>query len=199
MALATYSDVVSAVGDWLERGDLETRIPTFIALTEAKLNRRLQDPEQEVTSTATAVGDYTALPEDFGEMVSVTTGEGPLQAMGPAEYASTLDTWVGTPRFYSIFDGGIALYPRNSTAAFTLVYRRTIPPLTEDNPTNWLLTRAPDVYLYGALVEASAWDVDGDKLPQWNTLFEAAVTSLMADGVRRRWGAGAIAPRIRRT
>ena len=38
MALANYSDLQSAVAGWLNRTDLTSQIPDFIALAESKLD-----------------------------------------------------------------------------------------------------------------------------------------------------------------
>lgn len=198
MSIATYTDLVTAVGDWLDRDDLATRAPDFIRLAEARLNRLLDDPDMEVVSEATASGDYTALPADFGEMVSITTGEGPLSAMTAADFAG-LTVTAGIPRYYTIVDGSITFAPGNATAAIRMVYRRTIPALTASNTTNWLLDRAPDAYLYGALVQASAFLAEDDRLPLWKGAFDEAIGELRVDGTRRKWGAGPLAPRIRRT
>lgn len=199
MSIATYSDMVTAVGDWLDRGDLAARIPDFLRLTEARLNRLLDDPDMEVSTTIAATGDYTALPADFGEMVSINTGRGPLGAIGPVEFAGYDHTITGYPRVYSIVDQTIAFAPANATASIALVYRRTIPALNLSNPTNWLINRAPDIYLYGALVQASAFLAEDDRVGLWKSAFDEAIQELRIDSQRRKWGAGPIAPRIRRT
>lgn len=199
MSIGTYAELVSAVDDWLDRNDLATRAPSFIQLAEARLNRLLSDPDMEVVSTTTASGEYTTLPADFGEMVSVTTGDGELRAMASADYAGIDHSVTGTPRFYTIVDGSIALVPANGTAEIAMVYRRTIPALTVSNTTNWLLTRAPDAYLYGALLQASAFLAEDERIPVWKGAFDEAIGELQADAQRRKWGAGPIAPRIRRT
>lgn len=199
MSLAAYSDLVTAIGEWLDRDDLAARAPDFIRLAEARLDRLLSDPDMEVTSTATASGAATALPDDFGEMVSITTGEGPLKAMGPADFAGIDATITGTPRFYTIADGSLSFAPADTDAEITMVYRRTIPALTAANTSNWLLARAPDCYLYGALVQAEAYLAEDDRLPLWKGAFDEAIEELRRDSARRKWGAGPIAPRIRRT
>lgn len=196
MSIVSYSTLVTAIGDWLDRDDLAARAPTFIQLAEARLNRLLEDPEMEVTSTTTATGDATALPSDFGSMVSVSTGDGRLAATGPVEFAAYDDTITGIPRHYVIRDGAISFWPGNSTAAIRLVYRRRLPALSEAAPSNWLLTLAPDVYLYGALVQASAFIVEDDRLELWKSAFDEAIAELRADGSRRKWGAGPIGPRV---
>jgi hypothetical protein len=199
VSLDSYSGLVSAVGDWFDRDDLTARVPDFIRLTEVRLNRILEDPDMEVAIDTVAAGAYTALPADFGSMVSVTTGQGALAAMGAADFAGIDSSVSGIPRYYTIVEGSITFAPANATASIHMVYRRSIPPLTADDDTNWLLERAPDVYLYGALVQASAFLSEDDRLPLWKGAFDEAINELRTDGAKRKWGAGPLAPRIRRT
>jgi hypothetical protein len=193
--ITNYTSLTSKLADWIDRDDSD--VDTFIQLTEARLNRLLDDPDMEVVSETVATGDYTALPADFGEMVSISTGNGRLTQVGPVEFA-TFDTISGIPRYYSIRDGSIGFYPRNSTTPITIVYRRKIPALTSSAPTNWLLSRAPDLYLYGCLVQAFGWDNDDDRVAGWKAMFDEAIAELRSDGARRKYGAGPLAPRIRR-
>lgn len=199
MSYGTYSQLLTAVASYADRDDLEAVFPIFVRNVESILNKRLEDPEQEVVVEVTASDDYTPLPADFGQMVSITTGEGALSAMGPAEYAGISETITGTPRFYTVVDGSLAFYPRNSTAAIRMVYRRSIPPLTADDDTNWLLNRAPEAYFRGIMFEEATWERDMEAASGWKALFEESVSDLMSDGTRRKWGAGPLAPRIRRT
>jgi hypothetical protein len=200
MSLDSYSGLADYLGDLLDRDDLAARIPDFIRLAEVRLNRLLEDPDMEVLSTVTATGDSTGLPSDFGSMVSINDGQGrPLQVMGSVEFAGIDRSISGQPRYYTIEDGAVTFAPGNATAAIRMVYRRTIPPLTADDDTNWLLERAPDLYVYGALVQAEAFLAEDDRLPLWKGAFDEAIAELRSDGARRKWGAGPLAPRIRRT
>jgi hypothetical protein len=198
MTIASYTDLLNRVESLTDRDDLDTHFPTFVQLTEARLNRLLEDPEMEVTSTATASGDSTLLPADFGSMVSVSTGDGRLAATGPVEFAAYDSTVTGTPRHYVIRDGAISFWPGNGTAIITMVYRRRLPPLTAAAPSNWLLLLAPDLYLYGVLMQAYLWDHDEDRAGAYKSAMDEATAELRQDGNRRKWGAGPIAPRIRR-
>ena len=65
MAISTYAELQSAVGDFLNRQDLTTVIPTFIALAEADLNRSIRHRSMLTRSTATIDSQFTALPTDF--------------------------------------------------------------------------------------------------------------------------------------
>jgi len=193
-----YADLLADVADRLDRDDLATRLPRWIKDVEARLNRLLQDPEMDVVSESVASGEYTALPADFGEMVSISTGDGRLQPIGAVEFA-TFDTSItGTPRYYTVQNGSIGFYPGNATASIRMVYRRTIPALTEAAPTNWLLERAPDVYKLGVLYHAAQWDHDRETASDYKALWDEAISELRTDGARRKYGAGTLAPRIRR-
>jgi hypothetical protein len=188
------ADLIDTLGEWLDRDDLETKADTFIVLTEARLNRLLEDPDMEVSTTLT--GDGASLPVDFGSMVSIGTSDGyPLAQMGNEEYAA-IRPISGISRYYTIRAGKIYYVPGSANP--TLIYRRKIPALTSSNTTNWLLDRAPDVYLYGCLVQAFGWDMDDDRVAGWKGMFDEAINELRTDGARRKWGAGPIAPRIRR-
>lgn len=199
MSIANYDDLKSAVVDWLDNPDLEDRVGTFVQLAEARINRILDDPEMEVTVVLTAVSAATALPSDLGEIVSISTGDGPLLATGPVEFAGYDTSISGTPRRYAIVDGAISFWPSDATAQITLVYRRGLSNPEEDvNQTNWLLDRAPDIYLYGALLQASVFLVEDERVEMWKSAFDEAIAELRIDGQRRKWGPGPLAPRINR-
>lgn len=195
MTIATYSELLAAVAAYADRDDLATVFPMFLKKIEATLNRRLDDPDMEVSVTLT--GDGADLPADYGSMVSLgTADDNRLTAISNQDYAP-LQPISGTSRFYTIREGKVYYAP--GAANPTLVYRRTVPPLTSTDTTNWLLTRAPDVYFNGAMFEQCLWERDVQAAQGWKALFEEAVDELMTDGSRRKWGAGPIAPLIRRT
>ena len=65
-----YDTLRTTVGDYLDRSDLDSVLPTFIELAEAKLKRKLRHWKMEKKATAdTVAGQRTlALPSDFLEM-----------------------------------------------------------------------------------------------------------------------------------
>ena len=200
MTIAVYSELVTELEQYLGRTDYDPRIPTFIALTEAKLNRLLEDPNMEVRATATGTGQYTTLPTDFKRMLGVTTGNNyRLQQVSEA-YISGLDqTKTGDPRLYALVAGGITFAPINTAAAITMLYVRRLVPLTAAAPSNWLLTLAPDLYLYGCLLQAHLFGWYDERIPMFKAAFDEAVAELRADGENRRWGSSPTAPRLGRT
>jgi len=67
MALSTYTELKASVADWLNRTDLTTIIPDFIALAEAQIERTLRTRQMIVRTTASIDTEYSAVPADFLE------------------------------------------------------------------------------------------------------------------------------------
>ena len=85
MALGTFTELKDAVADWLDRSDLTSRIPDFIALAEARLNRELRIRPMEVRSTMVTTADqqYFQLPGGYIQMRNMQLNTNPTT---PLEY-----------------------------------------------------------------------------------------------------------------
>lgn len=188
MALSTFDDIVAALGSWLERDDLTARAADFITLAEAQMNRtlRLRDMEVRATSQLQTTDLFFNLPVDFREEKSVKIDDGScswaLDPM-PIQVIEASRPFTGRPTHYALVGDAIHVYPTpDKTYTATLIYYGDIPPLTAENQTNWLLARAPDAYLYGALTQAAPFLEDdtgtGDKFAN---LYLGAVTGLKAE------------------
>ena len=197
MALATYTDLQAAVASWLARSDLTTPIPDFIALCEAKLNRILRCRQQEQRSTATAT-EYMELPTGFLELRNIqlnTTPKTALELVSPDEIDRDYSTATGKPLVYCLLANQIQLGPApDSTYTVEIDYYEVIPPLAS-NSTNWLLTAAPDIYLYGSLLEASIYLVDDPRVPGWNAAYTQVLQQLQSADRRARWRGSRLAVR----
>lgn len=203
MAISTYSELQTAIAGWLARTDLTDRIPEFIRLTEAKFNRVLFAPQMEqraVTNADIASDDpeFVSLPTDFQTMIRVrlseVTGKPRLQFMSQTQiddYRYSTDNLIGQPVYFAIMGSEMELAPTpNDDYELEMVYRKTIPALSDDNTTNWLLDLAPDAYLYGALMEASAFMVEDERIPVWASALKSAVDDINGLGERRNNSAG---------
>ena len=71
MAISTKAELHTAVANWLNRSDLTDRIPEFIALAEAQLNRNLRTREMLVRKTSPLATQYVNLPPDYLEMTNI--------------------------------------------------------------------------------------------------------------------------------
>lgn len=168
MALATYTDLLSVVADYLARDDATARIPDFVTLAEARFNRRLRvlDMMASVSGAFTAAGNIS-LPSDYIEWVRVSYIDTILYDIRFVEVDST--DWQrqfrpgGPPQIFTVIGGVIFTKPYAAANGYNydLRYYRTVPPLAT-NSTNAILTSHPDLYLYVTLAEAYLYLRDAD-------------------------------------
>ena len=182
MSISTYAELKTAVENWLDRTDLTSRVPEFIALSEARIGRRLRVRGLEERSTTPMIGgqEYYSLPDDFLQARNVQINTNPVNVLTyrtpeqlDKEYAYTT---TGTPVAYSIIGNEIQLKPiPGSTDKLEISYFLKLPALSDSNTTNWIMTNAPDLLLYGSLIEAEAFLVDDDRIAIWKGAFDEAM------------------------
>lgn len=186
MAIATYSDLQTAVGNWLNRSDLSALIPDFITLAEAKLNADLQNVRSmEVKTTlSTVAGTSTvALPTDLLEVKRLQVlgaANTVLQYRSPDEIAADY-AWNQTsqPVVFTVIGGNVELAPiPDGVYSLELTYFQKIPALSNSNTTNWLLTAWPNAYLYAALCAAQPYLMNDERLPTFQALYKEAVEGI---------------------
>ena len=70
MAINTYATLQSSIANWLDRSDLTDRIPDFIALAEARINRVLRVRQMETVKLISMLNGVKriALPSDYKKM-----------------------------------------------------------------------------------------------------------------------------------
>jgi len=203
--ITTYALLQSAVTEWLARDQdatLIARIPTFIQLAEAKFNRELFVRQMETRSTTVcnttdSEPEFISLPSDFQSMrrirLSSVTGKPLLQFMSNTqldEYRYGIGNTSGQPRYFTIMGTEIELCPTpNSNYTVEMVYRANIPPLATNDP-NWLLTLAPDLYLYSALLESAPYIKEDGRLQVWGAGFQSALEGLNRLGLTSTFNAG---------
>lgn len=204
MALSTYTELKSSVADWLNRTDLTNAIPDFIALAEAQIERTLRTRQMIVRATASIDTEYSAVPADFLETKSIKLNTNPVTALA-FETIDALDslkstTYIspGKPHFFSIVGGQIRVLPvPDSTYTAELIYYAKLSKLSGSNATNWLLTQAPDVYLYGSLMQAAPYLKDDSRIPVWAAIYTRGLEELQIADDRGATSGGAIMMRAR--
>jgi hypothetical protein len=185
MAISNYSDLQAAAANWLNRTDLTDRIPEFIALAEAQMNRRLRVRQMVTRAEAALAAEFVDAPSDMLEPIQLALEASEsdiriLQYLAPerliAEKAGVASS--AEPEFYTVIGGSLQLLPApNISYTGELTYYAKIPALGL-NSTNWLLGAYPDAYLYGALVQAAPYLVDDERVLTWGTMFQAALNDI---------------------
>ena len=203
MALGTFTELKDAIADWLDRSDLTARIPDFITLAEARLNRDLRIRPMEVRSTmiTTSGQRYFNLPGGYLQMRNIQLNTNPIM---PLEYITPemLDRLYGSdttgkPRAYSLIGDEIQLAPiPDSDYTVEMAFYEKFTPLGDGTSgtvtTNWLTTNAPDVLLYGALLEAEPFIKNDERIGLWLNAYNGAVKKIQDADARDRHSGSAM-------
>jgi hypothetical protein len=215
MALNNLAGLKASAAAWIERaGDpaVTSIVDDCVALAEARINKvpTLRLAEMETEGTLTLTNERASLPADFLAMKRVVANASSPRLLAYAEpgwYAEAYPS-AGTDEgcgFYTIAGtlnspsspspgGGAPTVTTQQTlhskAASTLgiVYYARVPSLASIDPVpNWLLVKAPDVYLYGTILELLV-ALEGDAQDKYAGLFGSAIESLVAAQTYSRGG-----------
>ena len=201
MALSTYSELQTAVGSWLNRSDLSTNIPDFIALAEASFNRVLRTRNQITRATSSVSEQFVALPSDLLELHNIQLNTSPVRRLEQVSMAKADDlkssiSTSGTPDYFALTGSNIELIPiPDASQTLEIVYYATISGLSDTNTSNWLLTSYPDIYLYGALVQAEPYLMNDERSGTWGALLGKAIEELRVSDERSQTEGGTLVMR----
>jgi hypothetical protein len=182
---------------------LIARVPTFIQLFEATMNRGLFSRQMETRAIAvtdpgaTDEPEFIALPADFQTMrrirVKSEAGKPSLEfksGIQMDELRTQMADVSGSPRYFSIFGNEIELLPTPSApTTLEMIYRSNLPSLNS-NPTNWLLALAPDIYLFGVLLQSAPYIKQDARIQVWGAAVQAALSDLNSLGNNSAFNAG---------
>lgn len=200
MALTTYAELVASVADWLNRTDLTSQVPDFIALMEADFDadvRTARHRRRICRSTGEIDSEYETLPANYLAIQSLEIAlddrSWRLEHITPEEMANrkqAVDDWRDAledensdltdvpPKYFSIVGTEVRLFPEPETTYTMLmnVYEKLYALATYD--TNWLLETYPQAYLYGSLLQAAPYLKDDERVPVWQALYDQAIQKI---------------------
>jgi hypothetical protein len=184
MAIGTYSELQSALASWSVRDDLTAQIPNFIALFEARINRTLRVRQMETIATLVPASGVATVPADYLEWKSLTylgTVYNDLQFVNPSVFTEMYpDNPTDIPTIWTLVGDSIKLMPIDTANTnLRLQYYAKIAALSVSNTTNWLLTNYPDVYLFGSMVELSAYVMEPDGAQMWKARADEVMTEIL--------------------
>ena len=142
-AFSDYLDLRTAVVEQVGAADYVDVFPRHVQMAETEFSRRLRTQDQIAEISVTVVGGFVALPDDFAEVLSLTSKNGVERVgMGLPAYKSLRNT----EGFFAVSGGNI--FALDGT--YTLTYYAKIPTISgSTTATNWLLEKHPELYLYG--------------------------------------------------
>jgi len=184
-AITNFSTLKTSIEDTLGRSDLTSQLEGFISQAEARFSRTIRGRDMEATYTLSLNADGEAtLPSDFLEMKSISCATTPVS--WPELVDMDSDEFLfrhrpnANPQYVGISGTTIIVRPAANVSA-TLYYYQRVPALTSLNTTNWLVTDAPDVYLYGSCLEAAIYLRDMERIQMYSEMLTTAIDELTGE------------------
>jgi len=167
-----YSELVSNVRDYAEVGSevlTDSLINTFIVNVENKIQRELDlDAFRKFQFSSFTIGSpFITVPNDFAFERGVQIKDQITKDRTWLEQRDTtfIDEYnvdrsdTGTPKYYANWDQNTLIVAPTPDAAYEieLWYNKTPDRLSSTNTTTYLSNNAPEVLIYGTVVEAFSY------------------------------------------
>ena len=201
----TFETLKEDVLRYLERGAtyasdpvVYEQIPRLINLAERRISRELkiQGFIAVVTDTLTVGQSVYPKPDRWRDTVSINIGTGANLADRTTLYARDYEycrnywpneSQTDTPQFYADYNYSnwlIAPTPDQEYPFEVLYYE--LPPLLDDSiQTNWLTEYAPQLLLYGTLLEATPFLKNDDRIATWQQYYDRAAAMLNGEDLSK--------------
>lgn len=193
----TYDSLIEDIKMYAERRDdaFVNQIPRFIMMAENDIatNVRGSGMQRVVTSKMEQGNPYLRKPNRWRETVSMNITFGTRRRvlhLRTYEFCRSIAPDVSheeAPRYYSDADLDnwfIAPNPNRNYEFEVLFYERP-EPLSETNQTSWLTRQAPNLILFGALLQAQVFLKRDERFQIFQAQYAAAVQGVQQEAQRR--------------
>jgi len=198
--VATYQQLQDDVAGWLNRRDIGSRVPGWVAMVETEIAETLRARCMVTSGTQPIDAPYITLPSDFAQMESIRDATS-------GEMLELKDEWSGhwtEPRLNGWHDGAVVGGNWGPCRAYRLVHdcieflpHPWIPdppdpawvpqsilmgwyakpkPLLLPSDTNAVLEALYAVYFFGVCKYGAMFELDDDRATQADAAFQQAVT-----------------------
>ena len=201
----TFETLKQDVERYLERGGsfasdpvVFEQIPRLINLAERRIARELkiQGFIAVVSDTFVPGQSVYAKPDRWRDTISINIGTGANNANRTSLFTRVYEYlrayWpneseTATPLFYSDYDYThwlVAPTPDQAYPFEVLYYE--LPPLLDDSiQTNWLSEYAPQLLLYGTLLEATPFLKNDERIGTWQQYYDRAAAMLNGEDLAK--------------
>ena len=201
----TFNELQTDVQNYLERGAsaavdplVYQQIPRLITLAERRISADLKIEGFIIAATTTfqtGVSVY-AKPDRWRKTISINFGTGATNSnrtqLFPRSYEYIRNYWpdesqMDQPKFYADYNYNnwlIGPTPDQNYPAEIMYYE--LPPLLSDTQqTNWLTEYAPQLILYGALLEATPFLKNDERIPVWKDFYQESLQAINGEDLSR--------------
>lgn len=210
MSIETYTELKSAIAEIIEDDSVEVSafIPKAIYIAEERLSRDL-DLKTLHDTTIVSVVTNTSIPGG-GIETKVSTNITPTHfiefnhifqngnKLDNVDYSfvKEVNQWessLGTSaRYYAFKQYPNVIYcaPPVSSGTFEINFKKRPTKLSNNNTSNDLLARMPDLLLYRSLIEMSLFLKNWETVQFWQTLYDSALETALNVGRKERMDIG---------
>ncbi len=198
----TFNSLTADLQAYLERGTsvdptVFDQLPSLINLAERQLANSLKilGFVKNVTDTLSIGQSVIPKPNRWRDTISINFGVGTTQIrtqLFARSYEYMRSYWPdedlqAQPKFYGDYDYFNWLIAPSADFAYPFeVNYWELPPLLDDtNQTNWTTDFAPNALLHGALLQATPFLKDDERIPVWQTTYDRDIGILEAQDMRR--------------
>jgi len=191
----TYTSLVADITTYAERSDdpFLAQVDRFIMMAENRLASEAKLLGFQRVVTGQLNGNTLTKPERWRKTKSfslVIGGERHYLRERGYEYCR--EYWpvaatTGVPLFYADYDYNEYFLAPTPAAAydFELIYWERPQPLSSSNQTNWTTEYAPQLLLYAAMLEAMPFLKTGERIPEFQGLYDRALAALNGEDAQR--------------
>lgn len=190
MSIASYSELKTAVANWLNRSDLTSYIPDFITLGENRIYRELRIRTMETALSETIASGVVAVPSTYVDLKFAYINSSPTTKLQRRTAEFIYEKYPtrsseGTPHFIAREASNFIFGPYPDSA-YTVkgVYYARLTALSDSNTTNWFTTNAPDILLWASLAEAEPFLKNDARVALWAAKYEAAKQGIQMEDKR---------------
>ena len=154
-AISSYSDLVAELRDLQDNDAYDSdAIARAVRKAEAFFARKLRLADMEVSETLSVTAATASLPTACRELRAVVwqgaDREYPLDQMSLAALADHYGGLTGPDALAYAREGSTLRFAPVVDGTARIVYYADLTPLSDAEPSNWLLLAAPDLYVAGA-------------------------------------------------
>lgn len=191
MPFSNYTELQATVADWMHRKNLSGVAVDCIALAESRMKARLWSQMRDKATSLTTVQGVAsvALPTDFLSVraLSIPGHVANVEYVTPGKYSElSVEQASGLPRSYTLIGNDLWLAATPDKAyPLLFMYAASFPSLSQSAPTNDLLAKWPDLYLWGALAEACIYTQNSEFLAVCEARYGDALDAI----IKNEWSA----------
>lgn len=185
MALSNYDELFKEVQDWSLSDDHATKFNTFLRLAEVEMQSNPDEPlsilslDEIATTSTSTTSRFLSLPSGMNEARKITLTidgyDGKVRYTAPGNLLPQ-ENYQATPSQFTISNNQIEFncIP-DEEYTVTINYSVVDEPLTEDNQTNVVLSRYPNIYLFGCLSQVFSYQQDDQQASKFSGYFLQAI------------------------